>query len=140
MPVFDNSETLRSILGGFFHFLLTQPEMRKKLLDSKLIIKFIYAEPPLSITIDLSKPDTEPEITFDDTIKVPEVEMKMKADVAHRFWLGKVNLVIALTRREIIAKGPIPKILKLLPVIKPAYELYPIFLKEKGFEKYLLMS
>ncbi|MDX1386052.1 MAG: hypothetical protein R3257_00575, partial [bacterium] len=64
--------------------------------------------------------------------------MTMKADVAHRFWFGKVNLIAALTRREMVAKGPIPKILKLLPAIKPAYSLYPEYLKEKGCENLLI--
>lgn len=131
MATFENSEKLKEILGGFFFFLLQQPDMKKKLMDSKLVIKFNYEEPPLSITIDLS--GTDAVITFDDSKKA-EVEMKMKADVAHRFWLGKVNLVMALARREMIAKGPIPKILKLLPVIKPAYAFYPKYLSEKGFK------
>jgi hypothetical protein len=31
----------------------------------------------------------------------------------------------ALARRQIIAKGPIPKILKLLPAVEPMYQMYP---------------
>lgn len=136
MPTFENSEKLKEVLGGFFGHLMTVPEIRDKLLVSKIIVKFNYREPELSITVDCSGP--EPVITFDDATKSPEVEMMMKADVAHRFWFGKVNLVIALARREMIAKGPIPRILKLLPVIKPAYEIYPKYLQEKGFSAYLL--
>jgi hypothetical protein len=58
----------------------------------------------------------------------------MKADVAHEFWLGNVNLMVALTRKQIVAKGPIPKIMKLLPVIKPAYAKYQALLKDRGLE------
>jgi len=58
--------------------------------------------------------------------------MTMKADVAHRFWLGRVNLLTAITRRQIVAKGPIPKILKLLPAIQPAYQKYAEYLHEIG--------
>lgn len=129
MAVFESSERLQEVLGGFFQFLLTQEEMAKKLLASKMVIKFNYTDPALSITIDMT--GSEGIITFNDTKKA-EVEMSMKADVAHRFWLGNVNLVIALARREMVAKGPIPKILKLLPIIKPAYVLYPQYLKEKN--------
>ncbi len=135
MSTFENSDRLREVLGGFFNFILDHPEMGPKLIASKLILKFNYTEPDLSITIDLRE---RPEITYNDAGKTPDVEMRMKADVAHRFWFGKVNLMIALARREMVAKGPIPKILKLLPVIKPAYELYPKYLKEKGFSGYLL--
>ena len=40
----------------------------------------------------------------------------------------------ALARRQIIAKGPIPKILKLLPAVSPMYEMYPRILREMGRE------
>lgn len=136
MATFESSQRLRQVLGGFFEYLTENTEMRKKLLDSKMVLKFVYADPPLTITIDLT--GDSPVFSFDDAAKKAEVEMSMKADTAHKFWFGKVNLVMALARREMVAKGPIPKILKLLPVIKPAYELYPIYLKEKGFETYLL--
>ena len=133
--IFDSSEKLQKVLGGFFHYLLNQEPMRKKLLESKLIIQFNYQEPPLSITVDLKD---KGEVTFNDQVKKPEVEMKMKADIAHRFWFGKVNLVTALARREMVAKGPIPKILKLLPIIKPAYHLYPKYLQESGLSDFII--
>ncbi|MBI2981542.1 MAG: SCP2 sterol-binding domain-containing protein [Deltaproteobacteria bacterium] len=138
MPTFENSDRLQQVLGGFFEYLLADSQMGPKLIGSKLVLKFNYKEPDLSITVDLSK--EKPEITFNDALKSPDVEMGMKADVAHRFWLGKVNLMIALARREMVARGPIPKILRLLPVIKPAYALYPNYLKEKGFSGYLAGS
>ncbi|MBI2982299.1 MAG: SCP2 sterol-binding domain-containing protein [Deltaproteobacteria bacterium] len=135
MPTFENSDRLQQVLGGFFEYLLADSQMGPKLIESRLVLKFNYKEPDLSITVDLSK--EKPEITFNDASKNPDVEMGMKADVAHRFWLGKVNLMIALARREMVARGPIPKILRLLPVIKPAYALYPNYLKEKGFLGYI---
>lgn len=136
MPTFESSQKLQDVLGGFFHYLLTDPEMAQKLLASKMVLKFAYSDPALTITVDLKGPQAV--ITYNDAEKKPEVEMSMKADVAHKFWFGKVNLVMALARREMVAKGPIPKILKLLPIIKPAYELYPRYLREKGHASYLL--
>ena len=136
MPTFENAESLQKVLGGFFEFILKDPAMGPPLKSSGLVLKFSYTEPDLAITVNLS--GSEPRISFNDVETTPEVEMKMKADVAHRFWFGKVNLMIALVRREIVAKGPIPKILKLLPIIKPAYAAYPNYLKENGFSKYLL--
>lgn len=136
MATFESSEKLQQILGGFFEFLLSQKEMAEKLLASKMVLRFNYTDPVLAITIDLTAPPGI--ITYNDTSKKPEVEMSMKADVAHRFWFGKVNLIMALARREMIAKGPIPKILKLLPVIKPAYELYPRYLSETGLQSLIL--
>ena len=31
----------------------------------------------------------------------------MEADTAHRFWLGQVNVTVALARGQIKAKGPV---------------------------------
>ncbi|MBF0497796.1 MAG: hypothetical protein HQK58_14680 [Deltaproteobacteria bacterium] len=60
----------------------------------------------------------------------------MKAEIAHKFWYGKVNLTAALARRQMTAKGPIPKIMALLPAIKPAYAMYPKYLDDNGFQIY----
>lgn len=127
MPIFDTSEKLKAVLGAFFKELARDPAIKASLLAADMVIRFNYREPDASITI-IAKQDPI-EIRCDVAEPKPDVEMSMKADTAHEFWLGKVNLPIALTRRQIVAKGSIPKILKLLPVIKPAYALYPAFLK-----------
>ena len=62
----------------------------------------------------------------------------MKADLAHKFWFGKVNLLTALTTRKIVAKGPIPKILKLLPTIQPLYKMYPELLRKWGKDELVI--
>ena len=50
--------------------------------------------------------------------------MTMDADTAHRFWLGKVNVTVALARGQIKAKGPVAKILRLVPLTKPVFPRY----------------
>lgn len=131
MSFFKSSDDLKKVLGGFFQELVEVGDIRDSLLRSALVIRFHYEQPDLSITIDSR--GGEIRFLFDSDEPKPDVEMRMKADVAHRFWLGKVNLAMALARRQIIAKGQIPKVLKLLPVIKPAYKLYPSYLKGHGY-------
>ena len=58
--------------------------------------------------------------------------MSMEADTAHRFFLGKVNVTTALARGQIKAKGPVAKILKLVPLTKPVYPRYRQMLEEQG--------
>lgn len=134
MTVFTEDNEVYKVLGGFFEALARDPEIGAKLLASKLKIRFNYREPDSVIGIDLSG-DVARVLRAPTDEFVPEVEMSMKADTAHRFWHGQVNLVMALARREITAKGPIPKILKLLPIIKPSYALYGPYLKEIGFSE-----
>lgn len=70
---------------------------------------------------------------------IPHIEMSMKADIAYQFWHGKINLMTALTRRQIVAKGPIPRILKLLSAVEPMYELYPRILRQSGRDDMVLV-
>ena len=134
MAVFENSEIFEKVLGGFFHLIGDTPLVADKLLKSKMVIRFSYSDPELVIVIDCSGDKVDVRIGDVDTKAT--VDMSMSADVAHKFWFGKVNLTMALTRRQMIAKGPVPKILKLLPAIKPTYVMYPEYLEKNGFDKY----
>ena len=134
MPVFESTEKFDEVLGGFFQLLGDTPMIADKLLESKMIIRFSYSNPDLVLVIDCTGDKLK--ITSGDTETKATVDMSMQADVGHQFWLGKVNLTMALARRKIIAKGSIPKTLKLLPAIKPAYDLYPKYLDENGFGQY----
>ncbi len=60
--------------------------------------------------------------------------MSMRADVAHRFWLGEVNVPLALARGEMQATGPTAKILRFVPLLKPVFPRYRELLVEQGRE------
>jgi 2-oxoisovalerate dehydrogenase E1 component len=61
----------------------------------------------------------------------------MHADTAHKFWMQKINLMIAITKGEIKVKGPIPAVMRLLPVIKPSFQIYRELLKDLGYYELL---
>ena len=136
MGVFKDADRVYELLGGLFNDLTSDKDIAEKFAASGLVIRFVYEDPDSEIWLDASKkdPNNLGVITGPAEGLTADVEMSMKADVAHQFWLGNVNLMVALTRKQIVAKGPIPKIMKLLPVIKPAYAVYQNMLKEKGLE------
>jgi len=134
MGLFKNSDKFEEVLGGFFRQVSDTPSVADKLLASKLIIRFTYTDPDVVIVVDCSGDTID--VRPGDTETKAEVEMSMSADIAHKFWFGKVNLMAALTRRQMVAKGPIPKILKLLPAIKPTYTMYPKYLEDNEYSEY----
>jgi hypothetical protein len=142
MAYFKDEAELQQILGALYDRVKTDARIAPRICEGKIVIQFRYDEPKGIATINAAHPPTQPGAYFDvlwgETGLKPDVEMTMKADVAHQFWHGKVNLMAALTRRQIIAKGPIPKILKLLPAVEPVYALYPKFLQEIGREDLVL--
>jgi alcohol dehydrogenase class IV/putative sterol carrier protein len=135
--VFSSDKMLYDVLGNFYEILKNDPKIGPSIQSTNLCIQFRYKNPDSAITIDATGKKTK--IIQGDFKGTPQVTMTMTADFAHKFWHGKVNLVTALTRRQVTAKGNVPKTLKLLPVLKPAFELYPDYLKDKGL-KHLIME
>jgi hypothetical protein len=135
MAFFKDAAELYECIGGFFKEAAKDPEMGPKIKEGGLIIAFNYRDPDSRITVDAKNPPPEGlyfNIITGPTDLVADVTMSMSADIAHRFWFGKVNLVQALAKGEMKAQGPIPSILKLLPAIKSAYTLYPEYLTQIG--------
>jgi hypothetical protein len=128
MSVFKDTKQMYEVLGTLFERLLAHPDVGPKLIASGIRVRFYLTEPDGEIYVS-------PKGVVCGTTEEPaDVEMTMRADVAHAFWLRRVNLPAALAKREITAKGPVANVLKLLPLLKPAYEMYPSICAEKGIE------
>jgi len=136
MGVFQDSNQLYACVGELMDRAKKDAQIGPKIAKSGIIIQFRYSQPDAITTVNAKDRPTQPnsfvDVIHGPTTLVPDVVMSMKADIAHAFWHGKVNLLSALSRKEIVAQGPIPKILKLLPAVEPLYEQYPILLKEQG--------
>ena len=50
-----------------------------------------------------------------------DVKMSTPADIARKYWRGEYNFAVGLAKGQVKAKGPINKILKLVPVTKPLF-------------------
>jgi hypothetical protein len=135
MGVFQSAEELYAAIGGLFDKGAAHPEMGPKVGAGKVVIRFEYSDPDSALTID-SRSEQEPGRYFrvyrGDTPVKPDVVMTMKADVAHQFWLGNVNITVALARGQMKVRGPLQQIMKLIPVIKPAFDIYKAHLDELG--------
>ncbi len=138
MPVFKDAAEMEEIMGGFFGQVSklaaegdpTMKSVYESLAKNNMILKFVWKDPELSLTLDAT---TDPlDVLVNDEARNPVATFSLNGDTAHAFWHGKVNLAKAMTTKKIIAKGPIPKILKLLPAIKSLYAAYPDHLREIG--------
>lgn len=142
MGVFKDSAQFYATVGELMDRAKTDPQVGPKIAKSGLIIQFRYTDPEAVTTINAKGKPSQPG-AFVDVIHgpcdlKPDVVMSMKADISHAFWHGKVNLLTALGKKDIVAQGPIPKIIKLLPAVQPLYQQYPRILREKGFDSLIL--
>ncbi|MEJ5241709.1 MAG: pyruvate dehydrogenase complex E1 component subunit beta [Anaerolineales bacterium] len=130
MSVFRSTEELYAVMGALFERLKQDAQLAERLLEGNLVVRFRWRNPEGEATIDLRRAPIT--YTFGPCDLQPDVEMIQDADVAHLFWLGKLNVPRAIASRQVIAKGSVPKALKLLPAIQPAFAVYRQVLIESG--------
>jgi hypothetical protein len=125
MPVFTK-EVATELFGELWMRMIKETEFGPNLIESKMSILFVVDVPDITMFVDENGP------VFDDEAKtrVPTVTMKMDGDTVHKFWLKQIFIPKALAMRQIKAKGPVGKVLQLLPLLKPGQAMYPEYCKK----------
>ena len=131
MAYFKDADEVYRFIGKLFEDLGDDEELGPKLRKADTIVQYQYRNPESQITVKMLDGEKS-QVDLGETEMEPEVVMTMEADTAHRFWLGKVNVTVALARGQIKAKGPVAKILKLVPLVKPVFPRYKQMLDDAG--------
>ena len=136
MPVFKDDQEVYQYIGRLFQELTDDPELSPKFRRADTIVQYRYSNPDSQITVKM-KEGEEGQVDFGETSLDPEIVMTMEADTAHKFWLGNVNVTMALAKGQMKAKGPVAKILKLVPLVKPVFPRYKAMLEQENREDLL---
>ena len=131
MGYFQNEQEVYDTIGKLFEGLRDDAELFPKFQNADTIVRYEFREPDAQITVKMLAGEPG-QVDFGPSEMEPEVTMSMDADTAHRFWLGKVNITVALARGQIKAQGPVAKILKLVPLVEPVFPRYEAQLEEQG--------
>jgi hypothetical protein len=131
VPYFKDEQEVYRYLGALFVDLLADEELAPRFAEANTIVQYQCRKPASQITIKLL-PAEPLQVDFAQSELQPEVVMAMDADLAHRFWLGKVNVTFALARGQIKTTGPVAKILKLAPLVKAVIPRYKAQLEAAG--------
>ncbi|MBL8056098.1 MAG: hypothetical protein JNK29_05335 [Anaerolineales bacterium] len=142
MGVFRDAKQFYETVGALMDRAKVDPNIGPKIAKSGIVIQFRYTDPEALTTINAKAKPTQPgafvDVTHGPTKLTADVVMSMKADVSHAFWHGKVNLLGAIAKKDIVVQGPLPKVLKLLPAVEPLYKIYPVLLREKGLAELVI--
>ncbi len=130
MSTFSSTAELYRVMGSLFERLRDDPEISRTLVAGNLVVRFRWKDPEGEATIDLRSEPISFELGPSDL--EPDVEMIQSADTAHRFWLGRLKVPQAIATRRVVARGSVPKALKLLPAVTPAFRIYPEVLRAEG--------
>lgn len=131
MAYFKDADEVYEYIGKLFQDLDEDEELSPKFKQANTIVQYRYSEPDSQITVKMIEGE-DGQVDLGETDMEPEVVMTMTADTAHEFWLGQVNVTVALARGRMRAKGPVAKILKLVPLVKPVFPRYRQMLESQG--------
>jgi hypothetical protein len=67
-----------------------------------------------------------------------DVWSKQSADHSHRFWHGLENPIASVAKGKVKQGGNVVAMLKLLPVVRRAFEMFPVALRELGYDHLVL--
>jgi len=136
MAVFKNPQEFYSTVGELMDRAKADPKIGPAIAKAGFIIQFRYTDPEAMTTINAKDKPTQQgayvDVIHGETSLKPDIVMSMKADISHAFWQGKIDLMGAVTRKQIVVQGPLLKVVKLVPAVAPLFKVYPALLKEKG--------
>jgi len=132
MAFFADANEVDKYIGGVFRLAADHPEVGPKLKAANIVMRVIYTEPDCEINIVMRDPML---VTAGPIDESADVTLAMRADIADQFWRGEYNLAVGLAKGQVKAKGPVNKILKLVPLTKPLFPMYRELVAEKDASK-----
>ena len=129
MGAYKSADDLYTYMGQIFQLAFQTDGLKEKLNATGVTLKLNLSDPESVIAVDFGQGIVQfgPDITMDVA-----VDLEMTADTAHKFWLGKLNVPLAIAKRDIKVHGSVQKVLKLAPLMQPLHEKYQQILRDAG--------
>jgi ubiquinone biosynthesis protein UbiJ len=129
---YKSAEELYKYMGQIFALAFETDGLKQKLNATGVTLKLNLTDPDSVIAVDFGQGVVQ--FGSDITMDV-QVDLEMTADIAHRFWLGKVNVPLAIAKRDIKVHGSVQKVLKLAPLMQPLHDKYHQILTDAGLDE-----
>jgi hypothetical protein len=131
VSVFKDTHEAEHFLGAIWERMAVDPKLGPKLMTANTVMRLAYSDPSATVTVTCNADGVA--LERGDTCTEPQLTLRMTADMGNRFWLGAVkNIPKALSRGEIKTEGQLPNVMRLLPVLLPAFALYRTILDDSG--------
>ena len=128
MAFFKDADEVYQYLGQMF-VNAEKTESGPKMAAADIDLQIYYSDPESQMTIRMHGDNIS--TTMGEDCEEADVKLFMPADIGDKYWRGEYNLAVGLAKGHVKAKGPVNKILKLVPLTKPLFPLYRDMVAEK---------
>jgi hypothetical protein len=133
MATLTSTDDVYTYIGGIFREALADPVLGPQLAASGVVLRLDYRHPDAVLVVDF--PGGTVHLGPDGELPKANITLSMETELAHQYWLGRVNAAAALAKGQARAKGSIPKILKLAALAKPLFPRYEASLRAAGLDR-----
>jgi hypothetical protein len=134
MTVFTSSDDMYSVFTPFMESLTTDPVVGRKFVPANTSLRVNHEDPDGVFLLDATVDPPVLYVGAEAEGRPAEVDLTMSAEDGHKFWMGQLNLPVALARRKVKVSGGVARLMGLVPALQPAYELYRSHLVSIGRE------
>jgi putative sterol carrier protein len=122
MAHYETDAEVYENLGGILTNLVYNAARREQLHQADAVVQFAFRHPDATVTLDVraSKP---PRVDLGDTKLRADVVFAMDADTGRAILHGELSPTLALARGEVRTKGPVGKVLRVVPATVGAHEV-----------------
>ncbi len=122
MAHFESDAEVYDQLGGILNNLVYNSARREQLRQADAVVQFAFRQPDATVTIDarVRKPAR---IDLGETKLRADVVLAMDADTGRALLTGELSPTLALARGDVRTKGPVGKVLRIVPATVDAHEV-----------------
>ena len=90
----------------------------------RMAVGFHFVDPELEVVVDGRGEAVEVRFGSFSSAPPPDVSFSMAGETIHKFWTGELNIVAAMTRGEVSARGNLIRALYLTPTMPLLQAVY----------------
>src|SRR3954449_13407311 len=122
MAHFETDAEVYDQLGGILNNLVYNSARREQLRQADAVVQFAFRQPDATVTLDVRANKT-PRIELGESKLRADVVLAMDADTGRALLTGELSPTVALARGDVRTKGPVAKVLRLVPATVGAHEV-----------------
>jgi alkyl sulfatase BDS1-like metallo-beta-lactamase superfamily hydrolase len=131
MSVYGNTEKFEKVMSELYSTCFEDEKTGPKFKKMNIVLKYIVTDLNANLYVDTGKF----KVVEGEYDRKPNIELTVMGDVLHDFMLKKFTIAKALGDKKVKVKGPIFKIMKMIPLLSKGFEVYPEIVKKNGIGK-----